>query len=177
MHRHFPQDGPSGRRANRTPAGHDSASLLRYSGDHAINRGRSRAPARRGPTDGMSVGIARGRGRGRAGQGRSQVPERAVGPMVVVVGRLRSSAARRRARRIDARSGGLADPQLPTHIRDRRACLRLAERVGDLLLRELRLLHPVPPGGRGTAEAGALLYLWRAVDFGGDVILTVGPVD
>src|SRR6185503_2789208 len=41
--------------------------------------------------------------------------------------------------------GRLADAELAAHVADRRACLRLAERVGDLLLRKLRPLHPVPP--------------------------------
>jgi len=39
---------------------------------------------------------------------------------------------------------GLADAELPADIRDRGACLRLAERVGGVLLREVRPLDPVP---------------------------------
>jgi hypothetical protein len=39
----------------------------------------------------------------------------------------------------------LADPGLAADIADRRPCLRLPERVRDLLLRKLRPLHPVPP--------------------------------
>jgi len=38
---------------------------------------------------------------------------------------------------------GLADTDLPAHIRDRRASLRLPEGVGDVLLREIR---PLPSG-------------------------------
>src|SRR5262252_10940071 len=39
---------------------------------------------------------------------------------------------------------GLADPQLPAHVADRRAAFGLAQRVRDLLLGESRALHEVP---------------------------------
>jgi hypothetical protein len=53
---------------------------------------------------------------------------------------------------------GLADAELAADVADRRSGVRLAERVGDLLLRELRLLYPVPPRGCEDRRSALLLY-------------------
>src|SRR5262249_48342149 len=52
---------------------------------------------------------------------------------------------------------GLTDAELATHIRHRRPRLGLAERVGNLLLRKLRPLHPDPSCSSGAGRTGRLL--------------------
>src|SRR5262245_22203029 len=66
---------------------------------------------------------------------------------------------------------GLADPELTADITDRRPGVRLAERVGDLLLRELRALHRAASSARLQTAEAAFTLVWGAVDFRGDVRL------
>ena len=53
---------------------------------------------------------------------------------------------------------GLRHPQLPADIADRGTAVRLAQRVRDLLLRKLRLLHRLLLDSEGAMKA-AYLYL------------------